>query len=112
MLAGRLDIGSKAFFMCGQYYSCQAVVYVLLMPECALCSSAIILLRAGLGITIFALSFIMSSVPFSGSAMESVLRTIVYSCKGELVVSPDLKVWQASEVEIRLLHCPLYCHAF
>ena len=61
-------------------------MYVLLMPECALCNSAMILLRAGLGITIFALSFIRSSVPFSGSAMESVLKTLAYSCRGELSV--------------------------
>ena len=54
-------------------------MYVLFMPECARCSSAMILLRAGLGITIFALSFIRRSVPFSGSAMESVLRRLAYS---------------------------------
>ena len=47
-------------------------MYVLLMPECALSNSAMILLGAGLGITIFALSLIRNSVPFSGSAMESV----------------------------------------
>ena len=54
------------------------------MPESTLSISAMILLRAGLGIANFALSFIRSSVPFSGSAMESVLRTLAYSCKGEL----------------------------
>ena len=43
-----------------------------------------ILLRAGLGMTIFALSFISSSVPFSGSEMESVLRSLAYSWRGEL----------------------------
>ena len=52
------------------------------MPECARCSSAMILLQAGLGMTIFALSFISSSVPFSGSEMESVLRTLAYSWRG------------------------------
>ena len=61
-------------------------MYVLLRPECALCNSAMILLRVGLGITIFALSFIRRSVPFSGSAMESVLRMLAYLWRGELSV--------------------------
>ena len=54
------------------------------MPECARCSSAMILLRAGLGITILALSFIRRSVPFSGSEIDIELRTLPYSCNGEL----------------------------
>ena len=54
------------------------------MPECARCSFAMILLRAGLGMTILALSFIRRSVPLSGSETESVLRTLAYSCRGEL----------------------------
>ena len=54
------------------------------MPECSLCSSVIILLRASFGTTILALCFVMSRVPPSCSEMESVQSRLVYSCKGEL----------------------------
>ena len=51
---------------------------------CSWCSSAMILLQTGLGMTILAQSFIRTSVPFSGSEMESVLRALAYSWRGEL----------------------------
>ena len=67
---------------------CNGLLYAVLASR-ALCSSVIILLGAGLGTTIFALSFMMTSVTLVCSASQSVYKQLVSESESEYIYNPQ-----------------------